>query len=262
MKRSPTTTNSPSRRTRFLACVEQRIAAGHSISGQASLSHLPTTSQTQTPPCFALLLRVYLETKPPSGKKKTLATPPDGLTAVLKVPRKQRCTHLHFSRTFFFHLAVSQASVCVWGFFFLLPGMWKTMRGFSVSPFTLLWQYLLTNMGNWLFQTAWHERSFYHNADIRLMKKTEKKNTGILCLRPLTLSTTWITLPVSPQPATHTNPHIDAQEHQTNSGFLKAPVKGALLSWQTSINLVFSYARFPSVKILLELFFFFFNFIS
>lgn len=118
MKRSPTTTNSPSRRTRFLACVEQRIAAGHSISGQASLSHLPTTSQTQTPPCFALLLRVYLETKPPSGKKKTLATPPDGLTAVLKVPRKQRCTHLHFSRTFFFHLAVSQASVCVWGFFF------------------------------------------------------------------------------------------------------------------------------------------------
>lgn len=58
-------------------------------------------------------------------------------------------------------------------------------------------------------------------------------------------------------PSTDTGPHTDAQEYQTNSGFLKAPVKGTLLKWQTSINLVFSYTRFTSVKIVLELFFYF-----
>lgn len=54
--------------------------------------------------------------------------------------------------------------------------------------------------------------------------------------------------------STDTDPHTDAQEYQTNSGFLKAPIKGTLLKCQSSINLVFSYARFTRVKIVLELF--------
>lgn len=61
-------------------------------------------------------------------------------------------------------------------------------------------------------------------------------------------------LPTYPHLSTDTDPHTDAQEYQTNSGFLKAPVKGTLLKWQTSINLVFSYARFTRVTIVLELF--------
>ena len=118
MKRSPTTTNSPSRRTRFLACVEQRIAAGHSISGQASLSHLPTTSQTQTPPCFALLLRVYLETKPPSGKKKN---PCHSSGWPHSRPQSTQETEMH-TLALFTHIFLSLGSftsqcVCV-GFFF------------------------------------------------------------------------------------------------------------------------------------------------
>lgn len=65
------------------------------------LPHLPTGSQLT-------FSRAYIETKSPSD---TPAAPPDGLTAVLTIPRKQKRTHLHFSSTL--HPLGSLTSQCV-----------------------------------------------------------------------------------------------------------------------------------------------------
>lgn len=174
MKRSPTTTNSPSRRTRFLACVEQRIAAGHSTSGYTSPPHLPTNQPDPDTPLSPSSSECTSKQSHPLEKK----TPCHSSRWLHSRPQKTQETETH-TLALFTHIFLSLGSFtsqCVCGVF-VTWHVKKTMRGSSVSPFTLLWQYLLTNMSNWLFQTAWHERSFYHNANIRLMKKTEKKKT-------------------------------------------------------------------------------------
>lgn len=114
MKRSPTTTNSPSRRTRFLACVEQRIAAGHSTSGHTSLPHLPTTSQTQTPPVSPSSSECTSKTKPPSEK-----TPCHSSGWLHSRPQKTQETETH-TLALFTHIFLSLGSFtsqCVYGVF-------------------------------------------------------------------------------------------------------------------------------------------------
>lgn len=227
-----------------------------------SPGHIPS----YPPPPRLALLSVHLKTKDPSQ-------PLDGLAAVLTKPRKQRRTQLHFSRTLFIHLAVTQVRVCGGlcnlafeeycegggGLCFsisssvavLLKLDWVIFSK-QVVPCSLAWK-ASDSMPRSVSKGDADE--MWGGGD----KQKQQRKVFYVCISSRNLQP-GISLPVSnpslyPHP---TYPHTDAQEYQIKSGFLKKKKKKRLLRAHFSQSIWSSVMQDFQVWRLFWSFFFFF----
>lgn len=165
-----------------------------------------SATASQIPSRFTLL---YIKTKPPSNSP---STPTDGQTSILSVTRKQKCTHLHFSRTL--HSLGSFRSQCVRA---LCNLAFETKRGVLLQR-SLLWQYCRTWLG-YIFRSRCFMWPGLKGLSISMpssvWRKRMKLKKRFLLLRHHTDWDRFSLFKSSPHPQpTDTGPHTDAQELQ------------------------------------------------